>query len=194
MRHFSLLLTALLLACCSSDNGLKAETSQANSDMKMNITIGCVTQSVTLADNAAAQALAERLQQGAVEVTLNSSGDFEIWGALGFELPASDKRITAQPGDVILYNGSNICLLYGSNTWSYTLLGHIDGLTEAELRTFLHAGERNISVTLSLTDPSGIGKVKVHEEDSAKAYTLSGTVAQKGQKGIVVQNGKKIVR
>ena len=53
---------------------------------------------------------------------------------------------------MILYNGSNICLFYGSNSWSYTLLGHIDGLLQEELRTFLKAGESNIRVTLSLSD------------------------------------------
>ncbi len=46
---------------------------------KIYVTIGEQTQRVTLADNAAAKALAEKLQQGAVKVTLNSSGGFEIW-------------------------------------------------------------------------------------------------------------------
>ena len=40
----------------------------------------------------------------ALLVSAACSGD----GPLGFALPESDQRITAQPGDVILYNGSNI--------------------------------------------------------------------------------------
>ncbi len=122
-------------------------TEQATTD-KMYVTIGGQTQSVTLENNAATQALVEKLP---VTVTLNSSGGFEIWGALGFSLPASDQQTTAQPGDVILYNGSNICIFYGTNSWSYTRLGKIDGLSESGLRSFLKAGESNISVTLSLT-------------------------------------------
>ena len=102
----------------------------------MYVTIGGQTQSVTLENNAATQALVEKLP---VTVTLNSSGGFEIWGALGFSLPASDQQTTAQPGDVILYNGSNICIFYGTNSWSYTRLGKIDGLSESELRSFLKA-------------------------------------------------------
>ena len=147
----NMLMLALLIMCsCSSDsNEVMAQTMT----QKMNITINGVTQSVTLVDNAAAQALVARLRESPVTVTLNTSGGFEIWGALGFSLPTSNEQITAQPGDVILYNGSNICLFYGSNSWSYTRLGHIDGLTESELRTFLHAGESNIKVMLWL--PAG---------------------------------------
>ena len=145
-----LVLATLMLCSCSSDNNdVMAQTMT----QKMNITIDNVTKSVTLVDNAATRALVARLQESPVSVTLNSSGGFEIWGALGFSLPTSNEQITAQSGDVILYNGSNICLFYGSNSWSYTWLGHIDGLTEAELRTFLHAGESNIKVMLWL--PAG---------------------------------------
>lgn len=145
-----LMMAVLILGGCSSDNNdVMAQTMT----QKMNITIDGVTKSVTLVDNAAARALVTRLQESPVTVTLNSSGGFEIWGALGFQLPTSNEQVTAQPGDVILYNGSNICLFYGSNSWSYTRLGHIDGLTESELRTFLHAGESNIKVMLWL--PAG---------------------------------------
>ncbi len=120
---------------------------------KMYISIDRKTQSVTLADNAATRALVEKLKQAPVTVTLNSSGGFEIWGALGFSLPTSNEQTTAQAGDVILYNGSNICLFYGSNSWSYTRLGKIDGLSERELQSFLKAGESNVSVMLSLSAP-----------------------------------------
>ena len=81
----------------------------------------------------------------------SSNGDFEIWGSLGFSLPANDQQIKGSPGDVLLYNSHNICLFYGSSSWSYTRLGKIDGLSENELRTFLKAGESGIAVTLSLT-------------------------------------------
>lgn len=160
---------------------------------KIQITIGGVTQSVTLADNAAARTLAERLQQSPVTVTLSSSGDFEIWGSLGFSLPKSDEWFDAQPGDVVLYNGNNICLFYGSNAWSYTRLGHIDDLTESELRTFLRAGESNIRVTLSVVGSTGIGQAAVTDNPS-QAYTLQGVPAQADAKGVVVRGGKKCFR
>ena len=159
----------------------------------MYITIDGVTKSATLVDNAATRELVARLQSAPVTVTLNASGGFEIWGSLGFSLPTSNEQVNAQPGDIVLYNGSNICMFYGTNSWSYTRLGKIDGLTESELRTFLQAGESNISVTLSVSDPTGISRVQA-DGTSSKAYTLQGTVAQTGRKGIVIKNGKKIIR
>ena len=100
---------------------------------KMYITIGGRTEAATLVDNAATRELVERLQTAPVTVTLNSSGGFEIWGSLGFSLPTSNEQINAQPGDIVLYNGSNICMFYGTNSWSYTWLGKIEGLSESEL-------------------------------------------------------------
>lgn len=185
-------LSLLLLSCSSEDT--QAQTSYYETmTQKMYITIGERTESVTLADNSATQALVKKLQQASVTVTLNSSGDFEIWGALGFPLPTSNEQINAQPGDVILYSGSNICIFYGTNSWSYTRLGKIDNLSASELRTFLKAGESNIGVTLSLNNPTSINKVKT-DKSSSRTYTLQGTVAQTGQKGIVIQNGKKIIK
>lgn len=144
----NLLMVATLILCgCSSDNN---EVMAQAMTQKMNVTIDGVTRSVTLIDNAAARALVARLQESPVTVTLNSSGGFEIWGALGFSLPTSNEQVTAQPGDIVLYNGSNICMFYGSNSWSYTRLGHIEGLSDSELRSFLHAGESGISVMLWL--------------------------------------------
>lgn len=177
-----LMLVLLIMSSCSSDNN---EVMAQTMTQKMNITIDGVTQSVTLVDNAAAQALVARLRESPVSVTLNTSGGFEIWGALGFSLPTSNEQTTAQPGDVILYNGSNICLFYGSNTWSYTRLGHIDELTESGLRTFLHAGENNIKVMLWL--PAGttalLGDVNEDGEVSiADVTTLINILLRGGNK------------
>ena len=160
---------------------------------KMYITIDGRTEAVTLVNNSATQALVTKLQEAPVTITLNSSGGFEIWGALGFSLPTNNEQINAQPGDVILYNGSNICLFYGTNSWSYTRLGKIDGLSESELRTFLKADESNISVTLSLSNTTDISQVKADNSKSG-AYTLSGTLAQAGHKGIIIKNGKQYIR
>ena len=157
------------------------------------ITIDGVTKTATLVDNSATQELMMKLQASPVTVTLNSSGGFEIWGALGFSLPTNNEQINAQPGDVILYNGSNICLFYGTNSWSYTRLGKIDGLSESELRTFLKAGESNISMALSLSNTTDISQVKADDSKSG-AYTLSGTLAQAGHKGIIIKNGKQYIR
>lgn len=168
---------------------------QTASDMtNIHLTIGGKTQSVTLADNQATKDLVRKLQDGPITVTLNSSGGFEIWGPLGFSLTTSNQQMTAQAGDVVLYNGSNICIFYGSNSWSYTLLGKIDGLSGNELRTFLRAGESNIPVTLSLSNPTGIRQVDADTHDSGDYVALNGMRVQHPTKGIFIKNGKKFIK
>jgi len=160
---------------------------------KLYITIGGETQMASLIDNAATRELVTRLQDGPITLTLNSSGGFEIWGPLGFALPTSNEQVNAQPGDIVLYNGNNICLFYGSNTWSYTRLGHIDDLTQSQLRSFLKAGESNISVTLSLSagtaglkgDINGDGEVGIGDVTALVDVLLGG----KGDFAVADVNG-----
>ena len=193
MKQIFMILAALLVMSCSRDNIQAQTTNYETMTTKMYITIDGRTEAVTLTNNSATQALVAKLQEASVTVTLNSSGGFEIWGALGFSLPTSNEQINAQPGDIVLYNGSNICMFYGTNSWNYTLLGKIDGLSESELRTFLKAGESNISVTLSLSNTTGISQVKA-DGSKSRAYTLSGTLAQVGHKGLIIKNGKVAIK
>lgn len=172
----------------------KQDFQTATHTMNMYITIGGRTQRATLAAGTAAQQLATRLQDGPVTVTLSSSGGFEIWGPLGFSLPTSNRQMTAQPGDIVLYEGSNICLFYGQNSWSYTPLGRIEGLSTDELRTFLRAGESNISVTLALTeDATGISRATTLQGEG-NTYTIDGREATAQARGVVIENGRKTIR
>ena len=90
-RKCFLVVTLFVFVACS-ENGNNEVNAQTMT--KMYITIAGQTQSITLANNAATQELVERLQNGAVTVTLNSSGGFEIWGPLGFSLPTSNQQMT----------------------------------------------------------------------------------------------------
>lgn len=179
--------TATLVSEWLAKQNFQSATAESK---EMNITINGQTQRVALAQNQAARALAAKLQDGPLTVTLNSSGGFEIWGPLGFSLPTSNEQIKAQPGDVVLYNGSNICLFYGSNSWSYTRLGRIEGLSEAELRSFLRAGESNISVTLSAAStPTTVGRIRGAKAND-NCYTLSGQRTDRPSGGVYISNGK----
>lgn len=190
MKQIVMILAAMLVMSCSSDETY-AQTNYETMTTKMYITIGGRTETVTLVNNSATQALVAKLQETPVTVTLNDN-NFEIWGALGFSLPTSNEQVNAQAGDVVLYSGNNICIFYDSNSWSYTRLGRIDGLTTSELRTFLKAGANSISVTLSLNNTTGISQVR-SDNTTSRAYTLQGTLAHAGHKGIVIKNGKKVV-
>ena len=190
MKQIVMILAAMLVMSCSSDETY-AQTNYETMTTKMYITICGRTEAITLVNNSATQALVAKLQEAPVTVTLNDN-NFEIWGALGFSLPTSNEQVNAQAGDVVLYSGNNICIFYDSNSWSYTRLGRIDGLTTSELRTFLKAGANSISVTLSLNNTTGISQVR-SDNTTSRAYTLQGTLAHAGHKGIVIKNGKKAV-
>ena len=176
------------------DEWLAKQDFQTSAEIKnMFITIDGQAQRVALTNNEATKALVERLQEGPVTVTLSSNGDFEIWGALGFSLPTDNRQINAVAGDVILYNGNNICIMYGQNSWSYTHLGRIEGLTEAELRSFLKAGQSNIAVTLSFTEEI----TAIHDAPAQTSkntfYSLDGRRIGRSANGAFIANGKKVI-
>jgi len=117
---------------------------------QIKITVSGKTLPVNIESNDATKALVAALREASITYEAHDYGGFEKVGALGRSLPASDTQITTQAGDVILYNGNQIVLFYGSNTWSYTRLGKMEYGSLDELKSFLKAGEGNISVTLSL--------------------------------------------
>ena len=114
------------------------------------ITVSGKTLSVKIEDNEATKALVAALREASITYEAHDYGGFEKVGALGRSLPTSDTQITTQAGDVVLYSSNQIVLFYGSNTWSYTRIGKMQYESLDELKSFLKAGEGNISVTLSL--------------------------------------------
>ena len=89
------------------------------------------TLTAELADNEAARALAALAENG-LTVELSEYGGFEKVGRLPEPLPADDERITTEAGDIMLYQGSQMTIFYGSNTWSYTRLGKVDDISGLE--------------------------------------------------------------
>lgn len=112
------------------------------------LSAGNETFAVALEDNDAANALMKLLQNGSVTISLNDYGGFEKVGALGTDLPADDAYTTTQAGDIVLYQGNQIVMFYGSNSWSYTKLGRIDDLTGWEEAL----GSGDVTVTLSMEE------------------------------------------
>lgn len=117
---------------------------------KMVLQIGDTVWTATLEDNPSAIAFKDLLSQGPLTVDMSDYGGFEKVGGIGTTLPRSDRQITTEPGDIILYQGSSVTIYYDENSWNFTLLGHIDGVAEAELQEVLKAGGEDIRVTFSL--------------------------------------------
>ncbi len=106
----------------------KTET-EAKTAMKMNVQIGDRTFSATLEDNDAVRELVGMMKESPVTLELRDYSGFEKVGPLGRSLSTDDRQTTTVAGDIVLYNGDQIVLFYGSNSWSYTRVGHIDDLT-----------------------------------------------------------------
>ena len=191
MRQFLLLLAAMLLTGCSKDNDVTAQIMT----QKLYITIDGKTLPVVLVNNAATQALVAALKEGDITYEAHDYGGFEKVGALGRSLPTSNTQITTQAGDVILYSGNQIVLFYGSNSWSYTRLGRMEYSSQAELESFLKAGQGNVMVKLSLSsEETAIKSVRAASPTSDDYVTLSGVRTQKPSRGIYIKDGKKIMK
>ena len=97
--------------------------------MKMIVNVNGTEFKATLENNSAAETLVRMIESNPLELDLRDYGGFEKVGALGFSLPSSNRQITTRSGDIVLYQGNQIVMFYGSNSWSYTRLGRIDDLT-----------------------------------------------------------------
>lgn len=114
--------------------------------MNMNVQVGDTVFSATLEENEAVTAFVEMMREDSVVIQMSDYSGFEKVGSLGTSLPASNSQTTTHAGDIVLYNGNQIVIFYGSNSWSYTRLGHIDDLTGWEKAL----GNGDVTVTFSL--------------------------------------------
>ena len=112
----------------------------------MKITVGAYEWSATFENNSSAEEFQKLLSQGPLTIEMEDYGGFEKVGPLGTTLPRNDTRITTEPGDVILYQGNQITIYYGTNSWRFTRLARIDD--PSGLREKL--GDGPVSVTFSL--------------------------------------------
>ncbi len=119
-----------------------------NAEEKLYLTINDTKISATFENNSSADALKEKLSEGDVVIEAHDYGNFEKVGSLGFTLPRNDTQITTKPGDLILYQGNQFTIYYDENSWNFTKLGHVDNMTQEELKALL--GDGDVTITLSL--------------------------------------------
>ena len=165
----------------------------ASSQTKVLLKVGGNSMTATLTDNEATRELTKLLKQGDLTIRMSDYGGFEKVGALPQSFPTSNTQITTVPGDIMLYQGNQMVIFYGSNSWSYTRLGKIDGATASNLRQFL--GNGNITLTLSLESSSGIENVTADTNKEEIIYDLNGRRITKKPlaPGIYIINGKKTI-
>ena len=133
--------------------GWLKENGHGANNKKLAIQIGDTTLTATLNGNSSAEALKELLAAGSLTISMSDYGNFEKVGELGSTLPRNGESITTEAGDLILYQGSRFVIYYDTNTWDFTRLGKIDGITAQKLREIL--GEGDVTATLSIINASG---------------------------------------
>lgn len=115
----------------------ETDTDAEQEENTMRLSIGETEVPATWEDNPSVDALKALLP---VTVKMSMYGGFEQVGPIGQSLVREDEEITTKPGDIVLYAGDEIVVFYGSNTWAYTKLGHID-LSVQELTDLLGNGD-----------------------------------------------------
>ena len=112
----------------------------------MKMRIGDREVEVQWEENASAAALAEMTKGQPLTVQMSMYGGFEQVGNLGKRLPSSDRHTTTAAGDIVLYSGNQIVVFYGSNSWEYTRLGKVKGVSAEGMKELLGSGD--VTITL----------------------------------------------
>lgn len=108
--------------------------------------IGETPVEVTWEDNEAVRSLKAFVEEGTVTIRTSMYGGFEQVGPIGRTLPSKDERVSTEPGDLVLYQSSQLVVFYGTNTWEYTRLGKIIDRTPEQLEELL--GQGGVVITL----------------------------------------------
>lgn len=132
----------------AAEVSITEEDDTDDTEQELSLSVNGTSLAVTWEDNESVAELADLAAQTEVTVNTHRYGGFEQVGSLPQSITNNDGQMTAVPGDIVLYSGNSIVLFYGSNTWSYTKLGHIEGLSEDELNTMLDADETAVKLSV----------------------------------------------
>ena len=116
----------------------KVDETVVDTNKKVILEVNGNSVEVTLENNSASNELYEKIKNEGLTLRVRDYGGFEKVGALGFPLTREDKEIETYPGDLVLYNGSQLSIFYKPHSWSYTKLGHFD---IENVEAFLGKGE-----------------------------------------------------
>ena len=144
----TLLMSTLLLSGCINNKNTKDNQSEddiTNNILEeeiMKLEIDENVLDVSWNNNASVTALNEIKP---LTINMHLYGGFEQVGSIGQSIVSDDKEITTKPGDIVLYSSNQIVVFFGTNTWSYTKLGHIS-LSDSELNTLLNKSNVTLKI------------------------------------------------
>ena len=145
-----LLLLLILFSACrrniKNESGNKTDNNELSQkkEQSMKMYINAEKVRVLWEDNESVKALNELLP---IEIEMKMYSDFEQVGSIGQSLPRNDVQTTTSYGDIVLYSGDQLVVFYGSNSWAYTMLGHIEDKSQEDLKNLL--GNGDVTITIS---------------------------------------------
>ena len=147
------ILLIFLMAGCSTKKEKTAETKETSEnemtekeDVNMKLWINEEEVSVIWQDNESVEALKDIVKENDLQISMSMYGGFEQVGAIGQSLPRNDVQTTTSYGDIVLYSGDQLVVFYGSNSWAYTMLGHIEDKSQEDLKNLLGNGDVTITI------------------------------------------------
>ena len=146
------ILLFVLCACNKKEidnEPIKTETDEVvkeNDNMNLKLFIDEKEVPVIWEDNESVKALYEFAINNPLSIDMRMYGGFEQVGSLNTNLPRDDHNIVTQAGDIVLYNGSQIVIFYGSNSWTYTKLGKIENADTDNMKQLLANNDVTVSI------------------------------------------------
>ena len=129
------------------DDDEKGEIMEKN---KIKLTVNGKSFTATLEENSSAEALRQLLEKGDLNIRMSDYGNMEKVGSLGTSLPRNDRQTTTRSGDLILYLGNSFVIYYDTNSWNFTRLGRLDGVSTRQEVLELLGGKGDVTVHLSV--------------------------------------------
>ena len=104
--------------------------------MELVLTVDGKEVKVAWEDNPSVDAL-KVLAKETLTINMSRYGGFEQTGSIGKSIVSDDTHIDVGSGDVVLYNSRQVCLYFNDNSYDFTRLGKITGMTESEITKML---------------------------------------------------------
>ena len=117
-------------------------------EYQVKVTVNGREMTATMGNNTSAQAFRKMISRKSKTVRMRDYASMEKVGMLWRRLPTNNRQITTEPGDIILFMGSSLVVYYNRNSWNLTKLGHLDGISQAELKEVLGTG--SVEMTFEL--------------------------------------------
>ena len=112
----------------------------AYSDKRIKLIINAATLEVRLYANETAEAFYNKLNDGHLVIEVSDDGQNKKIGNLTYTMPTNDIDGSMSVGDIVLYEGHKLAVIYGKSTGNMTKIGKIQNTNATYLQNILGQG------------------------------------------------------